>query len=120
MIRAAFLIGACLTAHAVERMALLEVRAYCPCIYCCGAGARGITSTGTSCRRHPFGVAVDPGRFAYGTSFKIPGYDLPATADDTGGALRSGIGDIEVRFKTHKEAKAWGVQYLLVTITERD
>lgn len=119
MTRAVILVLLCLTVQAVEHMQLMEVRAYCPCVYCCGAGARGITATGTTCKRHPTGAAVDPARFSYGTQFRVPGYGL-ALADDTGGALRSGIGDMEVRFKTHAEAKAWGVQYLLVTITERE
>ena len=119
MIRPLLLAGLAAVLHASEHIERLHVRAYCPCILCCGINAKGILSTGGTCKRHPAGIAVDPARFPYGTRFAVPGYGtLPA--DDTGGDLRAGVGDIEVRFPDHKTALAWGVKTLDVIVITKD
>jgi 3D (Asp-Asp-Asp) domain-containing protein len=96
-----------------------ETTGYCPCWICCGPNANGITSTGVDTKVEPFGIAVDPKLVPYRTSLLVPGYGY-AQADDTGGAMRHdgarGVLHIDLRFKTHAEAKTWGVRWLWLAL----
>ena len=65
-------------------------------------------------------VAVNPNRIPYGTHVYIPRYGY-ATAEDTGGAVRSYDGiQIEVLMDTYEEAMNWGVRYMEVTIVKEE
>jgi len=97
--------------------------AYCPCEKCCGENADGLTATGTDA--YKAGVAVDPGTFPegfpLGTHFDIPGYNRGPNgngswirADDTGRAIQGT--QIDVRFRTHQEAKEWGRRKIKVRV----
>lgn len=76
-------------------------------------GLSSRTATGTKLR---YGViAVDPTVIPLGTRVFIPGYG-EATAEDTGGSIH---GDhIDVAFDTHREALAFGRQYVEVYILD--
>jgi 3D (Asp-Asp-Asp) domain-containing protein len=117
------LIGAC---HGGEWTPMdVVATAYCPCTYCCGHRAVGITADGTNTRHEPYGIASDPNQLPYGTILWIPpgvGYldriraDDTArqfVVDDTGGMLRTntrrtGIVHIDLRYKGHADAKRFG------------
>ena len=89
----------------------VEVTAYCPNSCCCGSFADGVTATGVDA--YTKGVAVDPKFIPLGSVLKIPGYGT-VTADDVGGAIK---GDkIDVRFRTHEEARQFGRQRRTITI----
>jgi len=89
----------------------VEVTAYCPCEKCCGEYADGLTATGKDA--YTKGVAVDPKVIPLGSTIHIPGYGT-VEADDVGGAIKGA--KIDVRFRTHKEAKQWGRQKRRITI----
>jgi len=99
--------------------------AYCPCPYCCGHRAAGVTANGTKVSEVPYAVASDPQPLPYGTVLYIPlgeGYlDKSRTSeeqrqfvvDDTGGYLRTqtrktGIVHVDLRFKYHGSARRFG------------
>jgi len=87
------------------------VTAYCPCELCCQKFADGLTSTGKNA--YTPGVAVDPKVIPLGSIVFIPGYGS-VEADDVGGSIK---GDkIDVRFRTHREAKEWGRKKLRITV----
>lgn len=96
-----------------------KVTAYCPCSKCCGKWSQWKkTATGRSAEEP--GVAVDPLAIPYGSLVEVPGVGR-RLADDTGGAMRTswrrmGVVHIDVRMRTHEEARAWGVRWLAVTI----
>lgn len=96
----------------------VRASAYCPCEQCCGTDADGVTATGRDAKLK--GVAVDRKLIPLGSRLDIPGYGNWQLADDVGGALKAKKGDkfyrIDVRFKTHKEALQWGIQYLKIRI----
>ena len=91
-----------------------EVTAYCPCSLCCGKFSDGVTATGTDA--YTKGVAVDPKVIPLGSTIHIPGYGT-VIADDVGGAIKGE--KLDVRFKTHKEAKEWGRQKRHITILRK-
>lgn len=96
----------------------VAVRAYCPCEQCCGKKAQGLTAKETDA--YSRGAATDWTFLPAGTRLTVPGYGR-VVVDDTGGALRQawrrrGEGGVEVRFLTHAEARAWGVQELDVDL----
>lgn len=101
------------------------VTAYCACELCCEAEADGRTAWWHGVSRgyadQP-GCAVAPKAIPYGTWLHIPGAGW-RQADDTGGAMRQdwarGIVHIDLRFSSHAEALAWGVQHLKVCVEER-
>lgn len=99
------------------RIVRMKVTAYCPCTKCCGQDACGLTSTGRDA--YTLGVAADPKLLPYGTKLEIPGIGI-RTVDDTGGAMRKdarrGIYHIDIRFRTHQEARNFGVKWLDVKI----
>lgn len=90
--------------------------AYCPCEICCGSNADGKTATGRNAMNP--GVAVDKEVIEIGSRLDIPGYDRSngswILADDTGSAI---VGNrIDVRFKTHGEAKKWGKKKIKIRV----
>ncbi len=94
------------------------VTAYCPCSRCCGARARGRTSLGGSAWLP--GIAADPRALPYGTVVDVPGYGVH-TVDDTGGAMRDswrnhGRLHLDIRMKTHYEARQWGRRTMKVRV----
>jgi len=92
----------------------VEATAYCPASCCCGKYADGITATGADA--YTMGVAVDPKVIPLGSTVCIPGYGT-VIADDVGGAIK---GDkIDVRFRTHQEAREWGRQLRTITILRK-
>lgn len=107
--------------------------AYCPCIYCCGSRAAGITADGTKVNEVPYGVASDPRVLPYGSTVWIPtgvGYldtsrseeeSRQFPVDDTGGLLRTntrrtGIPHIDLRFRTHWSAKRFGRKTITIYV----
>jgi 3D (Asp-Asp-Asp) domain-containing protein len=95
------------------------VTGYCPCPLCCGEEADGHTAIRRDVHRHPAGIAVDPALIPYRTLLEVPGYGI-AMVDDTGAAMRRdgarGIIHLDVRFRTHAEARAWGVRWLTIEV----
>lgn len=107
----------------------MEVTAYCPCKQCCGwkrtwwgkpvhangphAGTRkkiGVTASGEKARH---GTVAAPASVPFGTIIDVPGYGR-ATVADRGSAIQ---GDhLDVFFKSHREALAWGRQNLTVVM----
>ena len=116
-------------AHAKGKWITVEATAYCPCEICCDTRTE-TTANQTSTNAVPYGVAASPD-IRLGTRVFVPegiGY-LDATlrgdrwlvADDRGGALRtewrrSGITRIDLRYKTHASAKAFGRKFIVVFI----
>ena len=101
------------------RIVRMKVTAYCPCMICCGSHACGITASGRP-------VTVDHGRFVaadlsvlpFRTRLIVPGYanDSPVRVRDSGGAI---VGRrLDVFFRSHKAAAAWGVRWLDVTVLD--
>ncbi len=111
-----------LTSGTVEKIRV-KATSYCPCAHCCGERTE-LTATGRDTDEHPYGIAADFKRLAKHTQLHVPGYltrSCPGgvwDVDDTGGAMRQsgreGITHIDVRFKDHATAKAWGVKWLWV------
>ena len=87
---------------------LCRVTAYCPCETCCGKWADGITASGLPAVGK---IAAASSTIPFGTVLDIPGYGV-ASVQDRGGAITGNR--LDVLFATHAEAKAWGVQYLMV------
>ncbi len=95
-----------------------KVTAYCPCRVCCGVHANGRTAIGRDAGGR--GAAVDPQAVPYGSILRVPQAGYVET-DDTGGAMRrswrrEGILHIDLRMRTHAEARRWGVRWLEVAI----
>ena len=95
--------------------------AYCPCAKCCGKGSPGITKTGRSAWLP--GVAVDPSIIPLGSHIDIPGYNRNnngswVLCDDTGGKIKGKR--IDVRFKTHEEAKRWGRREITIRVWSKE
>jgi len=96
----------------------VKLTAYCSCKICCGKYANGRTSIG---KRASIlnGVAADPDKLHYGTMIYIPnvGYKV---VDDCGAAMRisssKGIIQIDIRMRTHKEARDFGVKWADIVI----
>lgn len=99
------------------------VTAYCACERCCEADADGRTAWWRGVSKgyasQP-GCAVAPDAIPYGTWLHIPGAGW-RQADDRGGAMvqawkRNRTYHVDLRFNTHREALAWGVQHLRVEV----
>ena len=132
LLRAAglLMLCACLIAGEwVETTAVLT--AFCPCTYCCGHRAQGITADGTDVRKEPYGIAADPQRLPFGTWVYIPlgeGYldrqqteDRVFRVDDTGGIVRrrtrrTGIIHLDLRFIHHSSAVRFGIKTATVWV----
>jgi 3D (Asp-Asp-Asp) domain-containing protein len=118
-------------AHGAEgRWLTVEATAYCPCDICCEGSDDGITANGTSCESTPYGVAASPD-LPFGTRVHIPlgaGYldhsspnERVWSVDDRGGALRTewrryGITRLDLRYRTHASAKAFGRRLICVYV----
>jgi 3D (Asp-Asp-Asp) domain-containing protein len=87
--------------------------AYCPCEYCTDGDGK------TSTNRNAWlpGVAVDPKVIPLGSRIDIPYYGGQILADDIGGRIKGKR--IDVRFKTHTEAKIWGVKKIGIVIWKK-
>ncbi|MBP8130281.1 MAG: 3D domain-containing protein [Candidatus Hydrogenedentes bacterium] len=109
-------------ASAFERVLLTT--GYCKCKQCCGwkrnwrfkavvAQGRdkgkpkrvGVTASGTKAR--PGTIAADTSVYPFGTVMFIPGYGY-GRVEDRGGAIKGE--HIDLFFKKHKQALAWGRQ----------
>ncbi len=95
----------------------MKVTAYCPCAKCCGRHADGITASGKSI--HANGsrfVAADTSVLPMHTMVSIPGYDggrmVPVL--DRGGKIKGSR--LDVFFRSHAEARKWGVRWVQVTV----
>lgn len=97
------------------RTVRMRVTAYCPCDYCCGDWADGITANGHVIKQGDRFVAADR-RYSFGTKLLIPGYNSSQIVKvfDRGGAIKNNR--LDVFFNTHQEALEWGVQHLDVKV----
>ena len=123
------------------RWVMAKVTAYCPCAICCGKSKShslyGITSIGVNVLSNnpndAYGIAADPRVLPYNTKIYVPGYweslqnnksfvpNEMIRVDDTGGAMRQSwknerVIHLDVRYRTHKAAKSWGVKYMKVFV----
>ncbi|WP_294379623.1 3D domain-containing protein [uncultured Clostridium sp.] len=76
----------------------------------------GVTATGISCVRKPFGlstIAVDPDVIPFYTAVHVEGYGY-AIAADCGGAIKGN--KIDVYFDTAQDCYNWGVRDVTVTL----
>ena len=102
-------------AHTMEML----VTAYAPDEISCGPFADGQTATlhGVTTNAGRL-VAADPRVLPYGSMLSIPGYDdghvVPVL--DCGAAIKGNR--LDLLFPTHREARAWGVRRLTVTVYE--
>ena len=99
-----------------EQSVALEVSltAYCPCTYCCGEWADGITATGVKAQANHT-IAVDPDVIPLG-SWVLIGEDW-YRAEDTG-AFCGNI--VDIYFDSHEEAKDFGRQTAVVYVDVRE
>ena len=99
-----------------EQSVALEVclTAYCPCTYCCGEWADGITATGVKAQANHT-IAVDPDVIPLG-SWVLIGEDW-YRAEDTG-AFCGNI--IDIYFDDHEEAKAFGRRTAVVYVEVKE
>jgi 3D (Asp-Asp-Asp) domain-containing protein len=93
----------------------MKVTGYCPCPKCCGKYSDGKTACGHRIADDDTFVAADR-RYAFGTKMTVPGYNdsRPVDVLDRGGAIRGNR--LDVFFKSHREARKWGVRYLPVKV----
>ncbi|MSR40783.1 MAG: hypothetical protein EXS10_02645 [Phycisphaerales bacterium] len=97
----------------------MKVTAYSPDARSCGASADGITASGYSVETNGGAlVAADPKILPLGSLVSIPGYDdgAPVPVLDVGGAIKGRR--IDVLFRTHEVARAWGVRSVDIVIWE--
>ena len=103
--------------HSSTQYIWMEVTAYCPCKLCCGLRAHGVTASGKSVghNRGRF-VAADTDVLPFGTRVSIPGYHdgKPVPVIDTGSAISGHR--LDVFFRSHATAEAWGRQMLRVRV----
>jgi 3D (Asp-Asp-Asp) domain-containing protein len=99
------------------RTVRFTVTAYCNDFASCGKrpGQRGYGITASGQRARYGLVAADWRVLPRGTRLQIPGYGA-ATVADKGGAIKGNR--LDLWFPTHRQAKAWGIRYLSVTIKE--
>ena len=88
-------------------LALVVFRAYCPCVVCCGKWSRyGLTASGV---RPVAGVTIAaPRSVPFGTKVHVEGLGWRTVQD------RSKRDGWELYFRTHDEARRFGVQRLEV------
>ena len=91
----------------------VTVTGYCSCPKCCGAGANGLTATGTKAQLGT--ISADPSVFPFGTQLDVPGYG-EGVVEDTGSRVKGYC--IDVWFPTHAEAKAWGTKEMFVALPQ--
>jgi 3D (Asp-Asp-Asp) domain-containing protein len=115
---------------------IFRVSAYCPCSTCTSSKLAsvpiesGLRRTASGYRLKPDGsdsgrICAAPRNYPFGTRFDIPGIGV-VVAEDRGGSIKA-AGDtvagkilvsdrLDVLFKTHREAKEFGVKYLEVKV----
>ncbi|MCF7838650.1 MAG: 3D domain-containing protein, partial [Candidatus Marinimicrobia bacterium] len=71
----------------------------------------GVTASGARARAGT--IAADTSLFPFGTIVRVPGYGY-GRIEDRGGAIKGYR--LDLYFRTHRQAEAWGVQYLDVEI----
>jgi 3D (Asp-Asp-Asp) domain-containing protein len=101
--------------HGQWQTVRMRVTAYCACPKCCGHFSDGITANNHKIQHGDVFAAADK-KYAFMTELVVPGYNntKPIRVMDRGGAIK---GDkLDLFFHTHKQALAWGVQYLDVKI----
>ena len=91
---------------------VFDCTAYCPCEQCCGAGASGITASGTQATEGRT-VAADPSILPYGTEIYIQGLGN-YVVEDCGGAINGY--SLDLFFATHQAAVEFGRKQLSVEI----
>jgi 3D (Asp-Asp-Asp) domain-containing protein len=97
----------------------IKATGYSPDERSCGDSADGLTATLHSVETNAFRlVAADPTVLPYGSMVTIPGYDngeiVPVL--DCGGAIKGHR--LDLLFRTHAEARYWGVKSLPVVVWE--
>jgi len=93
------------------------VTAYCPCRKCCGRHSDGKTASGRGIAANGSRfVAADTRVLAFGTKVSVPGYysGAPVPVLDRGKRIRGHR--LDVFFRSHSQAKAWGSRWLDVTV----
>jgi len=99
----------------------VKTTGYCPCAICCGKDADGRTAINRPVARFPYGIAVAPKLIPYREWLYVPGYG-EFMVDDTGGAMRQsakrGVVHLDLRFKTHQQARKWGVRWLWIAVPD--
>ena len=109
------------TPPAGHKWVLVKTTGYCPCPICCGEHANGRTAINRDVEKYPFGLASERKLFPYRTWLTVPGYGH-AMVDDTGGAMRqsakSQVPHLDLRFRTHQDARNWGVQWKWLAVPE--
>lgn len=93
---------------------------YCPCTTCCGHLSPGITKTGRSASKA--GIATQDSVIPTGSRVDIPldsyyNRGRWILADDVGGAIKGRR--IDIRFKTHQEAKKFGKRWMVIRVWEK-
>lgn len=99
------------------RTVRMLVTAYCACPQCCGKWSDGITASGKSIYANGSKfVAADPRVLGFGRRVSIPGYNSgsPVPVYDTGSRIKGNR--LDVFFRSHSQAKAWGSRWVDVTI----
>jgi 3D (Asp-Asp-Asp) domain-containing protein len=114
-----------------ETTRVFRISAYCKNSCCCPGTADGITANGHRIVPSDYGrICAAPAKYAFGTTFEIPGTGRVRVLD-RGGAIKA-AGDrvkakdgkyvtlehdrLDLLLKTHREAQEWGVKYLEVRI----
>ena len=97
---------------------------YCPCSTCCGQHADGLTASGRDARTA--GIAVDSSVIPLGSRVDIPGYARGPNsngswipADDTGNPAHITGNRIDIRFRSHVEARQWGKRKIRIRVWKR-
>ncbi len=98
-----------------------KITAYTPDRISCGEYADGKTSVMDNAYIFD-GVAVCPTLVPYRSGVYVPGFGIKEV-DDTGGAMRQaarrGYYHIDMRVRTNKEARNWGVQWKRIHLFQR-
>jgi len=102
------------TRHSTPTILRCLVTGYCRCSACCGK-ADGITASGHPARAERT-VAVDPHYIPLGSKLLLQGLG-ERVAEDTGGNIHGHR--LDVFFPTHRQALAFGRQWLDVEILPR-
>jgi 3D (Asp-Asp-Asp) domain-containing protein len=100
-----------------KRTIRAKLTAYCPCTLCCGPRASGRTAAGDDAYVIDGVAGANPGRFPnalpYRTKLNVPGVGEREVDDCGGGMNNSMLGGeyhFDVRFRTHEEARRFGVR----------
>ena len=107
----------------------LKTTGYCHCRTCCSwernwygkpvtssGSPKKIRYTASNTYARPGTIAADTDAFPFGTILFIPGYGY-GRVEDRGGAIKGR--HIDLYFKKHERARAWGVQQKSVQVWHR-